>query len=185
MGKMRCDKCREYKDDDRYISRVIAVLEAPPLPPVLCLKCGNVDERSAIRAEPCQHRTLLSMARSALHYWADRLYHVGSGPALNGAVQVAVLDFTKAAELIDAAFAQLCAAKVEHPDDAAVDRFAAALKAKLAKKREQGAGGWEAASEEWLNKLLVDHLAKGDPVDVGNFAMMLWNNGQRVAEAKR
>src|SRR5690554_6241206 len=31
----------------------------------------------------------------------------------------------------------------QHPDDAAVDRFAEAMKAKLAKKRAEGRGGWE------------------------------------------
>lgn len=30
-----------------------------------------------------------------------------------------------------------------HTDDAAVDRFAAAMKAKLAKAREKGRGGWD------------------------------------------
>lgn len=68
-----------------------------------------------------------------------------------------------------------------HPDDFAVDRFAAALKAKLAKKRAGGMSGWDdktACSEERLQTMLVEHVAKGDPVDVGNFAMMLFNRGE-------
>jgi hypothetical protein len=65
----------------------------------------------------------------------------------------------------------------KHPDDAAVDRFAAAMKAKLAKKREEGRGGWNdpaQCSVEDLARMLVEHLPKGDPVDVANFAMMLF-----------
>ena len=69
----------------------------------------------------------------------------------------------------------------QHPDDAAVDQFAAAMKAKLAKKRAEGRGGWQTASEADLSALLHEHVAKGDPLDVGNLAMMLHQNGQRVA----
>jgi len=63
-----------------------------------------------------------------------------------------------------------------HADDLAVDRFAAMMKAKLAKSREKGRGGWddpEQCSVSYLAKLLVDHVEKGDPVDVANLAMMI------------
>ncbi|WP_395825873.1 hypothetical protein [Collimonas sp.] len=62
-------------------------------------------------------------------------------------------------------------------DDHAVDLFAAAMKEKLAKKRLQGFGGWHDIStlrDESLTDLLLRAVAKGDPVDVGNFAMMLF-----------
>ena len=71
-----------------------------------------------------------------------------------------------------------------HPDDLAVDRFAESMKAKMAKQRAKGYGGWddhEQCPTERLQAMLVDHLAKGDPVDVGNFAMMLWNRGESTA----
>ena len=74
-----------------------------------------------------------------------------------------------------------------HPDDAAVDRFAAAMKAKLAKAREKGRGGWDdpaQCSAEFLAKLLIEHLTKGNAgtfEDVANFAMMLH---QRDADPK-
>lgn len=74
----------------------------------------------------------------------------------------------------------------QHPDDAAVDRFAAAMKAKLAEKRAEGRGGWddpEQCSTTYLATLLRGHVAKGDPLDVGNFAMMLWNRGGATNEA--
>ena len=67
-----------------------------------------------------------------------------------------------------------------HPDDEAVDRFAAAMKAKLAKKRDDGRGGWDNPDEcsiAFLSELLRDHVAKGDPVDVANFAMMIHQRG--------
>lgn len=67
---------------------------------------------------------------------------------------------------------------VVHGDDAAVDLFAAAMKKKMAESRAKGRDGWydpEQCPAERLQRMLVDHLAKGDPVDVGNFAMMLFN----------
>jgi hypothetical protein len=67
-----------------------------------------------------------------------------------------------------------------HPDDLAVDRFAATMKAKLAEKREQGYGGWDDPEDctiGWLSELLRKHVDKGDPVDVGNFAMMIHQRG--------
>ena len=65
-----------------------------------------------------------------------------------------------------------------HPDDIAVDRFAAAMKAKLAEKRARGYGGWDnpsACKVHDLARQLIEHLPKGDPVDIGNLAMMLFN----------
>lgn len=60
-------------------------------------------------------------------------------------------------------------------DDQAVDAFAAAMKAKLIKKRAQFGDTWHTAPVEDLAKMLVAHIAKGDPVDVANFAMMLFH----------
>lgn len=67
-----------------------------------------------------------------------------------------------------------------HPDDLAVDRFASQMKAKLAAKRAAGYGGWDdpkACHVETLARRLVEHIEKGDPVDVANFAMMLHHRG--------
>lgn len=69
-----------------------------------------------------------------------------------------------------------------HPDDSAVDRFAAAMKVKMAESRAKGRSGWDNEAlcpVERLQSMLCDHVAKGDPVDVGNFAMMLFNRGHR------
>ena len=71
----------------------------------------------------------------------------------------------------------------QHQDDAAVDRFAVAMKAKLAAAREKGRGGWddpEACSVESLADLLVGHVGKGNPgnfEDIANLAMMLHQRG--------
>jgi hypothetical protein len=70
-----------------------------------------------------------------------------------------------------------------HPDDLSVDRFAAAMKAKLARKRAEGRGGWsdrETCSNGALSQMLVEHIRKGDPVDVANFAMMIHQRGERI-----
>lgn len=72
----------------------------------------------------------------------------------------------------------------EHFDDRAVDRFAAAMKAKLAKARGKGRGGWFdrlQCSEKRLAQMLVEHLRKGNEgtfEDVANFAMMLHQRGE-------
>lgn len=71
-----------------------------------------------------------------------------------------------------------------HSDDLAVDRFAAAMKAKLARSRQKGRSGWDdktRCSGEHLADLLVEHLAKGNEgtfEDVANFAMMLHQRGE-------
>lgn len=77
------------------------------------------------------------------------------------------------------------AAMFVHPDDAAVDRLADAMKAKLAQKRHEGRSGWndpDECSTKDLAEQLRRHVAKGDPVDVANFAMMLFNRGGRTDE---
>lgn len=63
-----------------------------------------------------------------------------------------------------------------HTDDQAVDRFAATMKEKLAKSRDKGRGGWDDQSVcdvEDLGRMLMEHVMKGDPVDIANFCMML------------
>lgn len=62
-----------------------------------------------------------------------------------------------------------------HPDDAAVDQFAVLMKDKLARARERGKGGWQdpAWPAEDISRQLREHVDKGDPVDVANYAMFL------------
>jgi len=67
-------------------------------------------------------------------------------------------------------------------DEEAVDRFAAAMKEKLAKKRRDGRGGWYLKSclSTDLSTMLRDHIDKGDPVDVANFCMMIHQKGDKI-----
>jgi hypothetical protein len=68
---------------------------------------------------------------------------------------------------------------VQHPDDIAVDRFAAAMKAKLAKKRSEGRGGWDDPEQchiDYLHQLLVEQFHERsviDPIDIANLSMMI------------
>ncbi|MGE4460617.1 MAG: hypothetical protein AB7D31_15335 [Stenotrophomonas sp.] len=71
-----------------------------------------------------------------------------------------------------------------HPDDAAVDAFAAALKAKLADARAKGRGGWrgdEPGMQQRLSDMLRAHVEKGDPRDVANFCMFLHQRGEGIS----
>lgn len=55
--------------------------------------------------------------------------------------------------------------------------FAQAMQDKLDRKMEEGRGGWwnpEECTVQELKRLLFSHLEKGDMVDIGNFAMMIW-----------
>jgi hypothetical protein len=66
-----------------------------------------------------------------------------------------------------------------------VDAFAAAMKAKMARSRAKGRGGWQTCSVPDLWQMLREHVEKGDPVDVANLAMMIWRNQQRDAADAR
>ncbi|MDR5802171.1 hypothetical protein [Caballeronia sp. LZ001] len=69
-----------------------------------------------------------------------------------------------------------------HTDDKSVDRFAQAMKEKMAAARAKGRGGWEQCSPDDLSRMLREHVEKGDPRDVANFCMMLWNNGAGISK---
>lgn len=72
-----------------------------------------------------------------------------------------------------------------HPDDAAVDALAAAMKAKLAKQSANGYGGWDTpeCTQQRLSDMLRAHVDKGDPVDVANFCAFLAARGEGIAQA--
>lgn len=71
----------------------------------------------------------------------------------------------------------------QHTDDAAVDRFATAMKDKLAQARAKGRSGWDdpECSQERLSRMLREHVSKGDPRDVANFCMFLWCRNESIA----
>ena len=65
-------------------------------------------------------------------------------------------------------------------DNEAVDKLAEAMKDKLAKKREQGYHGWETCKHGDLVQLLINHVDKGDPIDVANFCAFLFARGESL-----
>mgnify|MGYP001761385437 CR=1 FL=1 len=79
-------------------------------------------------------------------------------------------------------------AAAAHPDDAAVDAFAAAMKEKLAAARAKGRGGWngdEPGMRQRLSDMLRAHVEKGDPRDVANFAMFLHQRGESILPSQQ
>lgn len=76
---------------------------------------------------------------------------------------------------------------VDHENDMAVDSFAANIKAKLASRSAAGGGAWNDPAQcsiEHLQGVLVEWVAKGDPVSVGALAMMIQQRGGRTALAQ-
>ena len=64
----------------------------------------------------------------------------------------------------------------EYADTILVNDFTTRMSAKLSCQREEGYGGWwdnSVCSIESLKKSLVEHIEKGDMVDVANFAAMI------------
>ena len=61
----------------------------------------------------------------------------------------------------------------------AVDAFAAEMLEKLRQKKIDGWRGWcDAGNVPGLRRALVAHVATGDPIDVANYCMFLWNLNQ-------
>lgn len=90
----------------------------------------------------------------------------------------------EARDALEAALAARQPVGDQHPDDLAVDAFAAAMKAKMADARAKGRGGWEDPAQctaDDLSRMLRDHVEKGDPRDVANFCMMLHQRGESIS----
>ncbi|WP_273794611.1 hypothetical protein [Brucella intermedia] len=69
-------------------------------------------------------------------------------------------------------------------DSRAVNRFSKFMLAKMAQAGAGGRSGWydkERCTREYLSDMLRRAVAKGDPVDIANFAMMLHDRGETVA----
>jgi len=70
----------------------------------------------------------------------------------------------------------------QHPDDEAVDKFAAAMHARMTECRLKGKEGWD--DPERCPLVELEHrvsvaLMDAQWVDVANFAMMLWARGAK------
>ena len=60
-------------------------------------------------------------------------------------------------------------------DDILVESVASEMRAKLKLKRSNGRGGWHTPSctNEQLKAMMIEHIDKGDMIDVINFAAMI------------
>lgn len=66
----------------------------------------------------------------------------------------------------------------QHPDDEGVDLFADEMKRTLTRKRIEGRGGWDSPNEcsiDRLWELLQRNVSQADSIDVGVYAMMIYN----------
>ncbi len=75
----------------------------------------------------------------------------------------------------------------QHPDDLAIDRFAARLKVRMAAGRAKGRYGWDDAGECTVEDLSIGlrvHVGKGDPVDVALYCMMLDERGSGIVSVR-
>lgn len=71
----------------------------------------------------------------------------------------------------------------KHADDDAVTQFAQAMRDRMAEKRDQGRDGWLTCDVGELQLKLIRSIADGDPIDIGNYAMMLHARGAGTEHA--
>jgi|SRR6478609_9223822 len=67
-----------------------------------------------------------------------------------------------------------------------IKQFSHAMEEKMGLAADKGRGGWsdkEFCSQDDLSRMLLDHVEKGDPIDVANFCMMLHQRGERISVA--
>lgn len=170
------------KDRDAALSQQAEPVEPAP---------AQDDGRTAFKAylDDCAAHDIEPSIAGAFHFaWVTRL---PPPPYMPGVEPESMTDYERGEaqgrcdmwEEVKRLNATRPAQTEQQPDDAAVDRFAAAMKAKLAKARAKGRGGWddpETCSVEFLAQLLVEHLGKGNAgtfEDVANFCMMLHQRG--------
>jgi hypothetical protein len=65
-------------------------------------------------------------------------------------------------------------------DAKAIDGFAVAMKEKMAHCSMKGRAFWQQTRPEVISMLLRQAVEKGDPVDVADYAMMLWHMGAPI-----
>lgn len=158
------------------------------------LKCQGL-LGSFLRAAPEAPPTHAGLLAAAAHIKAKAQAHAeefGSYDPDTGAVEMSESN-REHFDTLDELAEEICLmadkaapqAPAAHRDDLAVDRFAAAMKEKLALARQKGRGGWEAIPADALSVMLREHVEKGDPRDVANFCMFLWNLGQPITTSQQ
>ena len=71
-----------------------------------------------------------------------------------------------------------------HEDDIAIEKFCKAMSEKMKKSRQKGRSGWQECDPDIFSAMLREHIEKGDPLDVANFCMMLWNIGVPISDTR-
>lgn len=107
-----------------------------------------------------------------------------SGFVMRKGDEVCIVDMDRVKCFSQEAWEKLFNPLYYHLDDEAVDKFAVVMKHTLAQAREQGKTGWNNkiyCSNKILSDLLLRNVRTGDPVDVANFAMMLFNRNERIS----
>ena len=72
---------------------------------------------------------------------------------------------------------EIALAKEVEAIEAAVDNFAARMKARLTQKAKQGFSGWETAHPDVMRSLILGSVTKTSTLDLGIYAMMLAHRG--------
>jgi hypothetical protein len=76
----------------------------------------------------------------------------------------------------------------ERADKEGCAKFVEAMLSKLRLKRAEGKYGWNdpsVCSIEELSLWLGEHILKGDPVDIANYCMMIWNRRAAMAQQEK
>lgn len=151
-----------------------------------------VQAQAALEEPACRPREALlegfcDQDAQAVEFALSTLQAIARRQRLVGDVLEPVKDIRAAGKLAGAAAKRLERTLAEldatHADDLAVNRFAQAVKAKLARSRAKGREGWDdpvRCSDELLARMLVEHLSKGNAgtfEDVGALVMMLHQRG--------
>lgn len=157
--------------------------------PASCEKLNNAHERARAALtryylekpmpEPINYEKLLSNIEEVIAKQKERFGQVQEGNQW-------IRDLEAAASIIRIlVMVDRAEAEENHPDNLAVKYLAHAMKAKLAKKRAEGMSLWNdpnRCSTADLARLLRHHVQKGDPVDVANYAAMLYARNGKTNE---
>lgn len=184
-----CDTCEHVGINDAH-SVAAACLSCEwngPAPDEdKCPKCGR-DGTMAAACPKCSGRYMF-MADTEISVQAERALSaqgeaIGWGEIDHG--RLVSFTASRTERNTTPLYTHPAPAQATHPDDLAVDRFAVAMKAKLASARAKGRGGWDGpeCNADILSRMLRDHVDKGDPRDVANFCMFLHQRGEAILPA--
>jgi hypothetical protein len=139
----------------------------------LAMKYSDEVQVGRVRiAELCSQ---VGIVRDGLRFYADGDHFIRHSPDAWDTVSGEPMNFyedeANTATVEDGSVAKMALARLDsdaHPDDIAVDRFAAFMKAKMAASRAKGRGGWNdpaQCSVETLQTMMLH--ARGAPVSAG------------------